>query len=343
MKVLRMVFYRYWSLISFESCVERWRPQRAQGDWAKGTDRDRTAVLRRNPQQQMFAYSLSGPISRDIAILSLRYPISRDTFSGRLALPQNGAIHPPWYLILHRHICAIPNFATYRAIIVRYPQKQARKSFCDTIATSVTRYEQYRCWASKHIQSQARGGRRKLQAFGMQRLGPWNCIFFSKNVGKPNRHYFSKKYRNTPPICISPPICIAVLLVSLRSEEREILSVLLPFVSQYASHLYCNTPLICIAVLLEQPWWLWSPGCSPFFGSEASKFGAWNFLNIALSAKFLFCSRWFRPLNTSLRTQQTLIPYATNPYLHQLAAELWVDRGHNETANFIGLESEVKL
>ena len=38
--------------------------------------------------------ALSGPISRDIAILSLRYPISRDTLSGRLALPQSGAIPP---------------------------------------------------------------------------------------------------------------------------------------------------------------------------------------------------------------------------------------------------------
>ena len=26
---------------------------------------------------------------------------------------------PPWYLMLHRHICAIPHFATYRAIILR--------------------------------------------------------------------------------------------------------------------------------------------------------------------------------------------------------------------------------
>ena len=41
-----------------------------------------------------FGHSLSGPISRDSAILSLRYPISRDTFSGRLALPRNGAIPP---------------------------------------------------------------------------------------------------------------------------------------------------------------------------------------------------------------------------------------------------------
>ena len=59
----------------------------------------------------------------------------------------------------------------------------------------------------------------------------------------------------------SPPICIAVLSVPLHSEEREILSVLLPFVSQYASHLHRNTPPICIAVLLGKSWWWWSPGC----------------------------------------------------------------------------------
>ena len=40
------------------------------------------------------ALALVAPYSRDTAILSLRYPISRDTFSGRLALPQNGAIPP---------------------------------------------------------------------------------------------------------------------------------------------------------------------------------------------------------------------------------------------------------
>ena len=86
-----------------------------------------------------------------------------------------------------------------------------------------------------------------------------------KNVRNPNHHYFSKKYRDTPPICIAIrfPICIAVLLVPLCSEEREILSVLLPFVSQYASCLYCSTPPICIAVLLGKSWWLWSPECSP--------------------------------------------------------------------------------
>ena len=56
---------------------------------------------------------------------------------------------PPWYLVSHRRICAIARFATYRAIIVRYPTKTSSKGFWDTIATSIARYEEYRCWASK--------------------------------------------------------------------------------------------------------------------------------------------------------------------------------------------------
>ena len=46
-------------------------------------------------------------------------------------------------------MCAIPHFATYRAISVRYPIKTSTKEFCDTIAASIARYEKYRCWASK--------------------------------------------------------------------------------------------------------------------------------------------------------------------------------------------------
>ena len=70
-----------------------------------------------------------------------------------------------------------------------------------------------------------------------------------RNVRNPNHHYFSKKYRNTPPIYIAIRLQfgIAVRLVPLRSEEREMLSVLLPLsqyaphlVLQYASHLYRN-------------------------------------------------------------------------------------------------------
>ena len=59
---------------------------------------------------------ISGPISRDTAILSLRYPISRDTFSGWSALPQSGATPPPLVLTSTR----TDPILQYRARIVRY-------------------------------------------------------------------------------------------------------------------------------------------------------------------------------------------------------------------------------
>ena len=76
--------------------------------------------LFRSPSS-FLACSLSGPIYRDIAILSLRYPVSRDSFFGRQAAPQYSALTPHWYLGPHRHICAIPHFATCYAMIMRYP------------------------------------------------------------------------------------------------------------------------------------------------------------------------------------------------------------------------------
>ena len=54
------------------------------------------------------------------------------------AMPFQGGQHfpkmvrytsPAWHLASHRHICAIPHFVTYHAIIPRYPLKQARRSF----------------------------------------------------------------------------------------------------------------------------------------------------------------------------------------------------------------------
>ena len=66
-----------------------------------------------------------------------------------MSSPQNGAIPPPLYLVSHRRIYAIPHFATYRAIIVRYPTKASTKEFFDTIAASIAWSENYRCWASK--------------------------------------------------------------------------------------------------------------------------------------------------------------------------------------------------
>ena len=80
---------------------------------------------------------------------------------------------------------------------------------------------------------------------------------FLKNVSEnPNHHDFSKSIATHLPFkyCNTPPICIALLSVPLCSEEGEILSALLPSVSQYASHFYCSTPPI-----------FWEPGCSPIY------------------------------------------------------------------------------
>ena len=100
----------------------------------------------------------------------------------------------------------------------------------------------------------------KFQLHGIAAIAP----SIQKNVRNPTTTTSQKSVaiHTSNLYCNTPPICIAVLLVPLCFEEKEILSVL-PFVSQYASHLYCSTPPICIAVLLGKLWWLWSPGCSP--------------------------------------------------------------------------------
>ena len=45
---------------------------------------------------------------------------------GEVSTPQKSCDTSPWHLVSHRHICAIHHFATYRAIIVRYPIKTSR-------------------------------------------------------------------------------------------------------------------------------------------------------------------------------------------------------------------------
>ena len=76
-------------------------------------------------------------------------------------MSQQGVNHraiPPWYFHLHRHICAIPQYATCCAALARYPapppppkEKKRTKGLRHTIATSITPYGEYRCWASKRV------------------------------------------------------------------------------------------------------------------------------------------------------------------------------------------------
>ena len=71
---------------------------------------------------------LSGPISRDTAIVSLRYPLSRDTFSAISAIPQQGAIPPLgafFYTDISVRYPILQHIARY---LCDTPGKQARKS-----------------------------------------------------------------------------------------------------------------------------------------------------------------------------------------------------------------------
>ena len=80
---------------------------------------------------------------RDIAILSLRYPISHDTFSGRLTFPQNGAIPRLALGFTQAHLYDTPFCYISRDNCAI--QKNMKESF-GIIATSIARYEKYRCW-----------------------------------------------------------------------------------------------------------------------------------------------------------------------------------------------------
>ena len=52
-----------------------------------------------------------------LAILSLRYAISRNTFCRETSPPPNWCDAPRWHLVLHRHVCVKLCFASYRAML----------------------------------------------------------------------------------------------------------------------------------------------------------------------------------------------------------------------------------
>ena len=79
-----------------------------------------------------------------------------------------------------------------------------------------------------------------------------------KNVRNPNHHYFSKKYRNTPPICIAIRLPFVLQWFGCPYAVRK------GKYCQYSSHLYRSTPPICIAIRLpfvSQYFWENLGGC----------------------------------------------------------------------------------
>ena len=83
-------------------------------------------------------------------------------------------------------------------------------------------------------------------------------VLSQKNVRNPNHHYFSKKYRSTPPICTAVRLQFVLQYFwcpyALRKGKY----------CQYSSHLYRSTPPICIAIRLpfvSQYFWENLGGC----------------------------------------------------------------------------------
>ena len=120
-------------------------PNKPFTTWRSDYERTAVAVIRLRMQM----WILTSPhIARYCDTIAAIPHIAQYLF-GEVSIPPKWCDTHPWYLISHRHICAIPQFATYRAISVRYPIETSTKQFCDTIATRIARYEKYRCWASK--------------------------------------------------------------------------------------------------------------------------------------------------------------------------------------------------
>ena len=158
---------------------------------------------------------------------------------------------------------------------------------------------------------------------------PLFANLFQKNVGNPNHHYFPKKYRNSHFYCNTPPICIAVPLVPLRSEERES--------CQYSSHLYRSTPPICIAIRLpfvSQYFWGNLGGCGhrdvphfclklTGFMSESTSFKVLPVQSPCLNTP----SRFNTPTRISLPLFQGEIIYAPPPLPHFWPKGIFQGRG----------------
>ena len=82
--------------------------------------------------------SLSGPISRDTAIVSLRYPLSRDTFSAIPAIPQQGAIPPLLPSFTQTYQCDTP-FCNISRDTCAIPQENKHENIFAILSLKVSR------------------------------------------------------------------------------------------------------------------------------------------------------------------------------------------------------------
>ena len=124
--------------------VKEWGPKSSvctskpgKSNFFGGISRDFAGISRQSPEKfekKVCVQFLAPNIARYCDTIAAIPHIAR-YFLREVSTPPKWCDTPHWFLILHRHIRAIPHFATYLAIIVRYPIKTSTKKFCDTIAT----------------------------------------------------------------------------------------------------------------------------------------------------------------------------------------------------------------
>ena len=93
-----------------------------------------------------------------------------------------------------------------------------------------------------------------------KKLPLW-AAFSGQCFGNPNPYNLSKKSGSTPPICaaVRPPPLYRRTFLASKLQRKGNPEIHLPFVLQYASHLYGSTTPICTAILFERYWGLGSP------------------------------------------------------------------------------------
>ena len=108
------------------------------------------SYLRHAAGWQTMSCGLSGPISGDIVILSLIPHIAR-YFLREVCTPPKWCDTPTLVLsFTQAHLCdtRFCNVSRHNCAILI---SKSTKELCDTTATSITRYEIFRCWACKHV------------------------------------------------------------------------------------------------------------------------------------------------------------------------------------------------
>ena len=128
-------------------------------------------------------------------------------FLREVSTPPEWCATPPWYLVSQRHICAIRHFATYRAIVVRYPIKRISKSFA-ILSLRVSR--DMRSIAAGPLRTHSESGR-----------GGWKTQGGGKHTVNSAKNPSPKTFLDAPPTIRFPPLFWRLSVISLKRKRHR--------------------------------------------------------------------------------------------------------------------------